>query len=88
MENVATFSKFLGRRKNFFPALSPTEAEFLAGELTGNLGSGGGAAGEVDLHDIAGGEGATAAGFYLAVNRNVTGLDEHPRLGAVLYQVR
>ncbi len=43
---------------------------------------------EVDLHDIAGGEGAAAAGFYLAVDGNVTGLDEHPRLRSVLDQVR
>ena len=65
-----------------FTDLDPT----FAGELTGDLGSGG-AAGEVYLHDIAGGEGTAAAGLYLAVNRNVTGLNEHSRLGAVLDQI-
>ena len=55
--------------------------------LTGDLGSGN-AVREIDPHDIAGGEGAAAAGFYLAIDRNLTGLDEHARLGTVLYQVR
>ena len=91
MENAATFSKFLGRRKNFSPALSrallPATTRHLRGRLAGDLGSGS-AGGQIYLHDIARGEGTATSGFYLAIDRNFTGLDEHARLGTVLYQVR
>ena len=56
-------------------------------ELTGDLGSGS-TGGQIYLHDITRGEGTATSGFYLAIDRYFTGLDEHARLGAVLYQVR
>ena len=67
-------------------ALLPTTTRHLRERLTGDLGSGG-AGGEVYLHDIAGSEGAAAAGFYLAIDRHITGLDEYSCFGAVFYQV-
>ena len=68
-------------------ALLPATTRHLRGRLTGDLGSGS-TGGQIYLHDIARGEGTATSGFYLAIDRNFTGLDEHARLGAVLYQVR
>ena len=68
-------------------ALLPTTTRKSRERLTGDLGSGS-AGGQINLHDITRGEGTATSGFYLAIDRNLTGLDEHARLGTVLYQVR